>query len=117
MSEEQIAALTKQVQDLTVIVKNVADQQKQQPLAKAPLQIEERPGQPIPFRPDDVSKFASTVDATGSPPTGLRDCMKKGGHGGDDGTRFYYGQATYNHSTGDFVKGPRICEICGTVGI
>jgi hypothetical protein len=94
---------------------------KQPPTAEPPAIVEG----PIPFKKEDIDKFATTVDASGSTPTGLRDCMKIGGHGGPKGDRFYFAGEkhinTYNTDTQRYettiVPEKRICEICGTVDV
>jgi hypothetical protein len=72
---------------------------------------------PIPFKKEDIEKFANTVDATGSAPTGLRDCMKAGGHGGPKGDRWYYQTGHKNAIRAQMFSEVKICEICGTVDI
>jgi hypothetical protein len=109
MSDEQLAALQKQIDELKA----------QRPEPTAPPPTIEAVEAPIPFTEDQLDAFKKTVisDPNAVPPTSLVDCMKRNGHGGLKGDRYYYGQAAYNHKTGEYEKGPRICEICGTVGI
>jgi hypothetical protein len=80
-----------------------------QPLA--PI-IDTTPG-PIPFTKQEADKFKDTVTPAGPEPTSINDCIGEGGHAGPHGDRWYYP----NGKLGPLLGDPRICEICGTIGI
>lgn len=72
---------------------------------------------PIPFKPDELEKFKSTVLPTISPQTSYSDCLKLQGHGGAKGDRVYFPNPTFDIRTGRLSPGPRVCEICGMVDV
>jgi hypothetical protein len=80
-------------------------------------------GLPRSFTQAEMDQIMSFIKANGglanpgNPPTTLAHCMVNNHHGGPKGDRKYYPRGSVNLKTGEWDKGPAVCEICGTVGV